>query len=100
MSNDQPQLTAMRPWADVPIDDYVQDVARVWSPPDAHRPMLDIWNRVVQHCSELGELVRRNRFDRVPLQLGRITIWMLTFAARGRQDLSGVDGLFALQRPL
>lgn len=94
------RLTSSRSWDNATIDDYVNDVAIVWEPHDKDRSMIDIWLRVVRHSSELGELVRRRRYDDANKQLGRISIWMLTFASKGLRDLSGLDSLFRLSAPL
>lgn len=94
------KLTTAEEWRDAPIDDYVNEVAIVWEPHDKIRSMIDLWLRVVQHGSQLGELVRRQRYQGAQAQLGRLAIWMLSFAAKGLSQRRGIDGLFRLEAPL
>ena len=99
MTNER-RLLSIDAWRNGTIDDYVNDVGIVWRRHDDQRTMQDIWMQVVQHASELGELVRRTRYDEAKKQLGHIAIWMLTFADKGTGDLHGLDALFKLEGPL
>ena len=100
MENQRRNLTTQRSWEEAPIDDYVNDVRIVWGHHDEERSVIDVWLWVVQHASELGELVRRGKLDGAQDQLGRIAIWMLTFAAKGLGSLRGRETVFRLTKPL
>ncbi len=100
MAYEKLRLTSELLWNKGTIDDYINDVGIVWKDQDRPRTMIDIWLRVVQHSSELGELVRRSQFDKAKDQLGHISIWMLTFAAKGQIQRTGLDNLFQIRFPL
>ncbi len=100
MNRQERKLTTKDSWEAASIDEYVNDVGLVWGSQDAGRSVIDVWLRVVQHASELGEVVRRGKLDAVQEQLGHIAIWMLSFAAKTGTARKGAEGLFSLTRPL
>lgn len=81
------------------IDDYVEDCGVIWIV-DPERPVSDLYYHVVTHASALGEAIRRELYDDVVHQLGRLTIWLFSLVKKLQSEKEGIDRIFTMPTPL
>lgn len=81
------------------IDDFVQDCGTIWTK-DLERPVFDLYYHLVLHASKLGEALRRQMYDDAIHELGRTTIWLLSFINKIQNVTREEDGIFSISKPL
>lgn len=89
MSNNLPEISYQKRF-NVPIEDYVRDVKRIW-PLNSKRSPLHIWMEVVGRASSVCEGVRKLEWDVVVNELAAIIMWWFAYIGRVN-DLNEYSG--------
>jgi NTP pyrophosphatase (non-canonical NTP hydrolase) len=77
----------------MPLDEYVAVVARIYSKHDNHRSIWDVWLHTLHHAAGVAEQIRRGAADKdLHIEIADFSLWLFTLVLKLTGRFGQSDG--------
>jgi NTP pyrophosphatase (non-canonical NTP hydrolase) len=77
----------------IPLNEYVAVVARIYSKHDNHRTIWDVWSHTLHHAAGVAEQIRRGAADKdLHIEIADFSLWLFTLVLKLTGRFGQSDG--------